>query len=152
MVIAGHTRLKAARLLGMKEVLVRYLDLSRGEAEALALADNKLGELAEWSDDLAAILSDLQAEDIDIQQLGWDASEIGDILGDVPELDADPFANLPTEAPEFRTMTFTLTVDQVEQVEQAIRKVRALGHDFTETGNTNGNGNALAFICEVFDG
>lgn len=49
-VIAGHTRLKAAIKLGLLEVPVRYLDLGEKEAHQLALADNRLGELASWDD------------------------------------------------------------------------------------------------------
>ena len=49
-VIAGHARLKAARKLGLSTVPVRWLDLSESEAHALALVDNKTGELAAWED------------------------------------------------------------------------------------------------------
>lgn len=47
-IIAGHTRYKAAKLLGLARVPVRFLDVSERDAELLALADNKLGEIAEW--------------------------------------------------------------------------------------------------------
>jgi len=49
-VIAGHTRLEAAKLLNLKEIPVRFLDLDPVDAHLLALADNKLGEVAEWDD------------------------------------------------------------------------------------------------------
>ncbi len=49
-IIAGHTRLLAARRLGLTHVPVRYLDLSAEDAQLLALADNKLGEIAEWDE------------------------------------------------------------------------------------------------------
>ena len=63
-IIAGHTRLKAANRLNMKLVPVRYLDIEEAEAHLLALADNKLGEIAEWDDaEVAAILADYPDED-----------------------------------------------------------------------------------------
>jgi hypothetical protein len=63
-VIAGHTRLEAAKVLGLARVPVRYLDLDPAEAHLLALADNKLGEVADWKDvDLAAILNRYTLED-----------------------------------------------------------------------------------------
>jgi hypothetical protein len=66
-VIAGHTRLKAAIRLGLKKVPVRYLDLDPADAHLLALADNKVGELADWDNDkLAATLHQLKAEDQDL--------------------------------------------------------------------------------------
>ena len=45
-VIAGHTRLKAAQKLGIDKVPVRFMDLDPAQARALALADNRLGEIA----------------------------------------------------------------------------------------------------------
>ena len=62
-VIAGHTRLKAAALLGLDEVPIVRLDVDDRRATEIALADNRLGELAEWDDDgLAALLAELAAE------------------------------------------------------------------------------------------
>lgn len=51
-IIAGHTRVKAALQLGLPRVPVRFVDLSAKEAHELAIADNKLGELATWDDSL----------------------------------------------------------------------------------------------------
>tara|TARA_Y100000361_G_scaffold152627_1_gene172518 strand:+ start:2627 stop:3133 length:507 start_codon:yes stop_codon:yes gene_type:complete len=47
-IIAGHTRWKAAKQLGIEKVPVRYMDLTAKEAHLLAVADNRLGELAAW--------------------------------------------------------------------------------------------------------
>jgi site-specific DNA-methyltransferase (adenine-specific) len=58
-VIAGHTRIKAAKKLGMTRLPVRYMDLDEAKAHALAIADNKLGEIAAWDD---ALLADVLAE------------------------------------------------------------------------------------------
>jgi len=63
-IIAGHTRLKAALALHLPIVPVRYLDLSEEEAHKLSIADNKLGELAEWDDEeLSKIIGDFSDED-----------------------------------------------------------------------------------------
>lgn len=79
-VIAGHTRLKAAEVLGLDMVPVRYLDLDPAEAHLLALADNKLNEKAEWADgELASILSDYSLEDAALA--GWDSKDL-DALAD----------------------------------------------------------------------
>jgi hypothetical protein len=53
-IIAGHTRLKAAIKMGLPKVPVRYLDVSEDDAHLLAIADNKLGEIADWDDPLLA--------------------------------------------------------------------------------------------------
>lgn len=80
-VIAGHTRLKAAQRLKMDKVLVRYLDLDPAEAAALALADNKIGELADWDDEgLRAVLLELDAEDVNLDGLGFSDEELDAML------------------------------------------------------------------------
>jgi hypothetical protein len=82
-VIGGHTRLKAAQKLGLDKVPVRFLDLDPAEAAALALADNKLGELAEWDDEaVAEILGELEQQGTPIDGLGWDDDELKALLGD----------------------------------------------------------------------
>lgn len=90
-VIAGHTRLKAAIRLGLKMVPVRYLDLDPADAHLLALADNKVGELADWDDDkLAAVLHQLQAEDTELLEgTGFSDKELAKLLGDEDDASAD---------------------------------------------------------------
>lgn len=52
-VVCGHARLKAAKKLGMKTVpCIIADDLSEEQIKAFRLADNKVGELAEWDFDL----------------------------------------------------------------------------------------------------
>ena len=52
-IVAGHTRLKAARKLGKKTVpCIVADDLNDDEIKAFRLADNKTAELAEWDYDL----------------------------------------------------------------------------------------------------
>jgi site-specific DNA-methyltransferase (adenine-specific) len=49
-IIAGHTRLKAAKMLGLKEVpCIMADDLTDEQAKAFRLADNKVAELSEWN-------------------------------------------------------------------------------------------------------
>lgn len=77
-VIAGHTRLLAAKMLGLKRVPVRLLDVSDRDSELLALADNKLGEIAEWDNaELGKILSDYGFQDVGLA--GWDFKELGSL-------------------------------------------------------------------------
>lgn len=51
-IIAGHTRLKAAYILGLEEAPVIVAeDLTEEQAKAFRLADNKTAEIAEWDFD-----------------------------------------------------------------------------------------------------
>ena len=76
-VIAGHTRLKAAALLGLDRVPVRFLDVTERQARELALADNKLGELADWD---PSMLLELERDaEVSLAALGWNAKEVADL-------------------------------------------------------------------------
>ena len=72
-IVAGHTRKKAAELLGLASVpCVVADDLSPEQIKAFRLADNKTGELAEW--DFAALekeLAELTAFDVDMKDFGF---------------------------------------------------------------------------------
>jgi len=82
MVIAGHTRLKAALSLGHDKVPVRFLDITRQEAEALAIADNKTGEIADWDEAaLVAVLKGLKTTGVDLLDgLGFTSQEMSKLL------------------------------------------------------------------------
>jgi DNA modification methylase len=84
MVIAGHTRLAAAKLLNLDRVPVRYLDLDPADAKMLALADNKIGEIADWNEEmLASIIDELSLSVDDMQDIGWSKEEIDGLFDPV---------------------------------------------------------------------
>lgn len=104
-VVAGHTRLKAAHKLGLDRVPVRVLDLDPADARLLALADNRLGELADWSDDLGDLMQRLDDEGLDLGGLGWSDEELAALLApeaieadgtedDVPEVQEEVHSQL----------------------------------------------------------
>ena len=70
-VVCGHTRIKAARKLGMKAVpCVVADDLTEEQLRAFRLADNRTAEIAEW--DLPMLAAELQAiDDVDMARLGF---------------------------------------------------------------------------------
>jgi site-specific DNA-methyltransferase (adenine-specific) len=81
-VIAGHTRLKAAERLGLTEVPVIVADnLTPEQVKAYRIADNKTGELAEWNYDLLPFeIKDLQDANFDLSLLGFDTDELDKLL------------------------------------------------------------------------
>jgi DNA modification methylase len=81
-VIIGHTRLKAAKMLGLSEVPVHIArGLSPEQVKALRIADNKTAEIAEWNLELLPIeLSELQGMDFDLGLLGFDQDELAKLL------------------------------------------------------------------------
>lgn len=71
-VIVGHTRLKAAKKLKLKQVPVTVADnLTEEQAKAYRLADNKTGDLAEWENDL--LQQELAGISMDMIPFGFDA-------------------------------------------------------------------------------
>ncbi len=92
MIIKGHTRRKAAIKLGLSKVPVRLLDIDLVDAQLLALADNKIGEIADWNDDkLSEIIHNLKEEEIDISGLGFTDEEIERLSELVPDPDWQEF-------------------------------------------------------------
>lgn len=81
-VVAGHTRLKAAEKLGLKQVPVHVArELSPEKVQALRIADNKLHELSSWDMDLLPLeLSDLKSADFDLSLLGFSDEDLAAIM------------------------------------------------------------------------
>lgn len=70
-IINGHTRLKAAKKLGLTEVPVIVADdLTEEQIRAFRLADNKVSELAEW--DMDALKVEMEQITMNMQQFGFD--------------------------------------------------------------------------------
>lgn len=93
-IIVGHTRLKAAKKLGLKQVpIVVAENLTDEQANAYRLADNKTGELGGWDFDLLnSELEDLT--NIDMSDFGFDTEDIDiDNLFEDSETEAEPKAD-----------------------------------------------------------
>lgn len=75
--IAGHTARLAALELGLTRVPVRIRRLPPAIAHALALADNKLGEIADWDpDELGRIAESGEISAEDLALAGFSAAEL----------------------------------------------------------------------------
>lgn len=71
-IVTGHTRLKAAKKLGIDTVPVIVADdLTPEQVKAFRLADNKTGELAQWDFDKLDIELD-GIDEIDMGDFGFD--------------------------------------------------------------------------------
>lgn len=95
-IIAGHGRVMAAKKLGLEKVPVLFVEgLTEAQRKAYILADNRLGELADWDMDLVKIeLEDLELANFDIDLTGFDINEFLK-PGEVQEVDVP---DLPKEA------------------------------------------------------
>lgn len=96
-IIAGHTRYKAAKRLKMKEVATIIADdLTDEQVKAFRLADNKVAEKAEWDFDLLPLeINDIV--NIDMGAFGFDLDFNGGVEEQVQE---DDFEVEPPQEPK----------------------------------------------------
>lgn len=72
--ICGHTRVKAAKKLGIEEIPVIIADdLNEDQIKAFRIADNKTAELADW--DMDKLAEELKLIEMDMEQFGFDDLE-----------------------------------------------------------------------------
>jgi len=90
MIIAGHTRWKAAQQIGLKTVPVIMLDLSDSQRRAFSIADNKTSEISDWDfPKLRDVLKELQGEDVDFASMGFGEQDLRRLLIDEAEEEND---------------------------------------------------------------
>jgi len=132
-IVAGHTRLRAAKKLGMKTVpCIVADDLTPEQIKAFRLADNKVSEFAEW--DMDFLTPELKEIDFDMALFGFEK-----------DINVDDFGTdftLPSgDKGDIEQMTFTLHKEQAELIRYAISITK---DEVVETfGNSNSNGNAI---------
>ena len=104
-ILAGHTRLEAARQLGLSSAPVHIArGLTPSQARAYRLMDNRASENAEWDEALLGLeLGDPQGDGFDLALTGFDDAELNRLLAglgdedgaregedDIPETPVDP--------------------------------------------------------------
>lgn len=99
--IAGHGRLAAAKLLGLAEVpCIEIAGLSEDKRRALVIADNKLALNAGWDDAaLASEIALLNSAGFDLDLLGFTAAEMNKLqdVDFVGKSDPDDAPSVPTD-------------------------------------------------------
>lgn len=105
-ILAGHTRLKAAERLGLETVpVVVASDLTPAQCAAYRLADNKTAELATWDFGLLSIELDGLQPDFDMADFGFDSSNWFENRGDSRKQDGNDEYNAFTEKFEVKKTT-----------------------------------------------
>lgn len=149
-VIVGHTRLLAARKLGLARVPVVIADhLSPAQVKAYRIADNRVHEDSSWDVSMLAVeLEDLDTGEIDLSVLGFEPDELERYL--VRNINETDFPQLPDgEKPEFEQITFHLHKDQAAVVREAVQRAKDCGL-YDDSVNDNANGNALHYVCAQY--
>lgn len=77
-IVCGHTRYKASKQLGLKEIpCIRADDLTDEQIKAFRIADNKVSEVAEWDIDKLSI--ELEDISLDMSSFGIDLDALSPV-------------------------------------------------------------------------
>lgn len=81
-IIAGHTRYKAAISLGLEEVPIHIADdLDPELVKAYRIADNRIGDESDWDRDILKLeLEDLKDLDLELEITGFDTDELDELF------------------------------------------------------------------------
>jgi len=105
-IVAGHTRYRASKKLGLKQVPISVIDnLSEEQINAYRIADNRTAEESEWDSELLKMeIKDLEAKDFKLDLLGFNDEQLNNILfeekqgltdeDEVPEAPEEPISKL----------------------------------------------------------
>ena len=141
-VVAGHTRLLAAKQLGMEEVPCKIYKDSEDQINAYRLADNKVGELTTWEDKTLQIELDkltgmevagFQPEQMDFVQFDDSQSDVN-----IEEPQAGYHAS---DLTQLVPITFYLDREDREEIMEKLEKVR-------DNENLQTKSNALLYIMK----
>jgi len=105
-IVAGHTRFRASKKLGLKEVPITIVDnLTEEQINAYRIADNRTAEESEWDNELLKMeIKDLEAKDFKLDLLGFNEDQLNDLLfeekqgltdeDEIPEAPEEPITKL----------------------------------------------------------
>lgn len=97
-IVAGHTRYKACKQLGITEVpCIIADDLTPAQIRAFRIADNRTAEESTWDFELLSVEIE-SLEDFDLSLLGFDETELARIMRD-DGIEDDNFYEEPPENP-----------------------------------------------------
>jgi len=89
-IIVGHTRYEASKKLDLKTVPITVANLTKAQAKAYRIADNRLNEDSQWDSKLLNIeLEDLLDNKFDINLIGFTEEELKKIND--PNIDNSDF-------------------------------------------------------------
>ena len=101
-IIEGHTRFEACKLLGWETMpCIIASDLTKEQEDALRIADNKVAEIAEWDEaKLAVEMKALQEAGFDLSLLAFGDDELDKLLGGEIDMHGETEPDAVPEAPE----------------------------------------------------
>lgn len=140
MIIAGHCRVLAANKLRIEEIPVLVArGWSEAQKRAYVIADNQLAISADWDKQLLKIeIEDLEGLDFDIELLGFEPAELGEILNDGVPIAGDEEGSSASGADagdflKWAKQRIPLAADELESLERLVSRyveIFGLAHGF----------------------
>lgn len=129
-IVAGHTRLKAAAKLGLQSVpVIRADDLTDEQVKAFRLADNKVSEASEW--DIEKLNKELsEIEGIDMESFGFYIPD-EDEFEDPEENPYSQKTNIPQYEPTGENPELSELVDETK-TNELLDAINASGLSYAE--------------------
>ena len=126
-IIVGHTRFEAAKKLGLEKVPVTIAKLSKNQAKAYRIADNRLNQDASWDTKLLNLeFNDLIGDNYNLDHLGFTNDELDNLFlkdekGSEEELNPDDFPD--EEISDVKMVQLFFNKENDEKFRQAIDKI-----------------------------
>lgn len=126
-IIAGHTRYKASKKLGLTEVpCIVSDDLTEAQIKAFRIADNKVSELATWDEELLSLeLEQLAEMGYDLELTGVEMDELGELLGDEDEQEDEKYTS-KIDVPQYEITGECPGLDELVDSEKTDRLIEAI--------------------------
>ena len=126
-IIVGHTRFEAAKKLGLEKVPVTIAKLSKNQAKAYRIADNRLNQDASWDTKLLNLeFNDLIGDNYNLDHLGFTNDELDNLFlkdekESEEELNPDDFPD--EEISDVKMVQLFFNKENDEKFRQAIEKI-----------------------------
>ena len=126
-IIVGHTRFEAAKKLGLEKVPVTIAKLSKNQAKAYRIADNRLNQDASWDTKLLNLeFNDLIGDNYKLDHLGFTNDELDNLFlkdekGSEEELNPDDFPD--EEISDVKMVQLFFNKENDEKFREAIDKI-----------------------------
>jgi site-specific DNA-methyltransferase (adenine-specific) len=127
-IVAGHTRLLAAKKLGIKELPCTIYKGNPEEINAYRLADNKVGEFSQWEQDfLNKELDELKSLGVEVAGFNFDENikfteSLDDMIDDEVAIDSVGYSasDLTNQVP----LMFYFETEERDEVMNLLEKIR----------------------------
>jgi ParB-like chromosome segregation protein Spo0J len=130
-ILVGHTRLEAARQLGLESVPIHIATgLTDSQKRAYRIADNRVAQDSKWDEELLKIeLEDLELEGYDLEQTGFTLPELDMLMMEKEEEEDED----PSLLEDSYTIQYNIIFNDEQEQKQWMSFLKWLKNEYTGT-------------------